>query len=50
MLVGIVAALIGLLVALRLAAEVHLEYLWYDSVGQAGTWLTTSGAKVLLGE
>ncbi len=48
-LVGIVAALIGLLVALRLAAEVHLEYLWYDSVGQAGTWLTTSGAKVLLG-
>lgn len=48
-LVAVVGGIVGLLILLRIAAEVHLEYLWYDSLNQADTWLATTGAKVLLG-
>ncbi|MEZ5383732.1 MAG: UPF0182 family protein [Microthrixaceae bacterium] len=44
----VVAGLVAVLVVMRIAAEVHLEYLWYDSLEQAGTWLTTTGTKVFL--
>lgn len=44
-----VVGLIAILVILRIAAEVHLEYLWYDSLLQPDTWLTATGAKFFLG-
>ena len=44
-----VVGLILNLVILRIAAEVHLEYLWYDSLLQPDTWLTATGAKFFLG-
>ncbi|MCB1028436.1 MAG: UPF0182 family protein, partial [Microthrixaceae bacterium] len=48
-LVAVIGGLVALLIVLRIAAEVHLEYLWYDSLNQADTWLATTGAKIFLG-
>jgi hypothetical protein len=45
--IGAVVILVVLLFSLRGLASFYTDYLWFDSLGQGGTWSALLGAKVV---
>src|SRR5438445_12675342 len=45
-LIGVVVLLVILLLSLRGLAGFYTDYLWFDSIGQGGTWSNLLAAKV----
>jgi uncharacterized protein len=45
--IGIVIAVVVLLFSLRGLAGIYTDYLWFDSLGQGGTWSGLLGAKIV---
>src|SRR3954447_21336975 len=45
--IAVVIALLVLLFSLRGLAGFYTDYLWFDSLGQGGTWSALLGAKIV---